>query len=242
MRNIKLVIEYDGTDFIGWQQQLEDRTVQGELMKALQNLSQESPTIYGAGRTDSGVHALGQVANFKTGSSLSENSIKKGLNFYLPRDINVISAEEVGDKFHARFSAKNREYRYCIARRMKPIGRKYSWFCKYDLDLDKIKQASEHLIGGHVFSAFSKYSEEEKHYLSDVKYIEWREENEEITMEICANRFLHNMVRIIVGALVEVGRGKLQPTDIKKILKNGKRENVCFTVPPHGLFLYRINY
>ncbi len=242
MRNIKLVMEYDGTDFIGWQQQLEDRTIQGELIKSLQSLSQESPTIYGAGRTDSGVHALGQVANFKTASSLSDDSIKNGLNFYLPKDIQVISAEEVSDKFHARFSAKSREYRYCISRRMKAIGRKYSWFCKYKLDLEKMKQASEYLIGSHVFSAFSKYNEKEKHYLSDVKYIEWHDENEEITMEISANRFLHNMVRIIVGAMIEVGRGKLQPVDIQKILKSGKRENACYTVPPHGLFLYKINY
>ncbi len=242
MRNIKLVIEYDGTDYIGWQQQLEDRTVQGELIKALQNLSQESPTIYGAGRTDSGVHALAQVANFNTGSSLSEDQIKNGLNYYLPLDIQVISAEEVDDKFHARFSAKSREYRYHIAQRMKAIGRNYSWFCKYKLDLDKIKQASEYLVGQHVFSAFSKYSEEEKHYLSDVKYIEWHDEDYEIVMEICANRFLHNMVRIIVGAMVEVGRGKLQPIDIQKILTSGKRGNVGSTVPPHGLFLCKINY
>jgi len=242
MRNIKLVIEYDGTDFIGWQQQLEGRTIQGELIAALQNLLQESPVIYGAGRTDAGVHALEQVANFKTESALAGSSIKNGLNFYLPRDIHVIAAEDVDHDFHARFSAKSREYRYCIARRMKAIGRQYAWFCKYNLDLGKIKQASEYLVGEHMFSAFSKQNEEEKHYLSDVKQIEWRENGEEIIMQICANRFLHNMVRIIVGTMVQVGRGKLQPTDIRNILKSGKREDAGFTVPPYGLFLCKINY
>jgi tRNA pseudouridine38-40 synthase len=242
MRNIKLIIEYDGSDFLGWQQQIEGRTIQGELVKALFTLSHESPTIYAAGRTDSGVHALGQVANFKLNNLLTVESIKKGLNFYLPRDIQVIAAEEVDDNFHARFSATSREYRYCIVRRVKAIGRNYCWFCKYKLDLEKIKQASEYLLGEHVFSAFSKQSEEETHYLSNVKYIDWRDENEKIIMEICANRFLHNMVRIIVGTMVQVGRGKLQPEDVQKILKNGRREDAGFTVPPNGLFLSKINY
>lgn len=242
MRNIKLTLEYDGANFSGWQWQPRDRTVQGTLQHAIAKLLQETPKIYAAGRTDAGVHALGQVANFKTASALDLNSIRSGLNSYLPSDVVVLEAEEVGTDFHARYSAVKRVYRYVISKRFRAIGRNYSWFCKYDLDLEKIRQASRHLIGEHVFAAFCRESEEEPHYLSSVESLNWSETEDEVILQICANRFLHSMVRIIVGTMVDVGRGRLHPDQVKNILESRDRNRAGFSVPPQGLFLERVYY
>lgn len=242
MRNIKLTLEYDGTDFCGWQWQPKGRTVQGTLQSSLKKLLQESPTVIAAGRTDAGVHALGQVVNFKTKSILDLNSIRLGLNSFLPRDVTILEAEEEDEKFNARFDAVKRMYRYVITKRPRAVGRQYSWYCKFNLDLDKIKNASEFLIGEHVFSAFSRADDEETHYLCNVESVQWQETKDEIILEICANRFLHNMVRIIIGTMVEVGRGRLAPEEIKEILKTRDRNRIGFTVPPQGLFLIKVYY
>lgn len=242
MRNIRLTLEYDGTDFCGWQWQPKGRTVQGTLQSALKELLQETPTLIAAGRTDAGVHALGQVVNFKTDNTLDVNSMRLGLNSYLPPDITILEADEVDEKFHARFDAVKRKYRYVISKRPKAIGRQYSWYCKYNLDLDKIKKGSEFLIGKHVFSAFSRVKEDEPHYLCNVESVHWRETEDQIILEICANRFLHNMVRIIVGTMVDVGRGKLASESIKKILEAEERDRAGFTVSQQGLFLEKIYY
>ncbi len=242
MRNIKLTLEYDGAHFCGWQWQPTGRTIQGALENAIEKLLQEKPKIIAAGRTDAGVHALGQVVNFKTESTLDLNSIRLGLNSYLPNESIVIKTEEVDEKFHARFAAIKRKYRYVISKRPRAIGRQYSWYCKYSLDLDKIKTASGYLIGEHVFAAFSKKIEDESHYLSNVESVDWQDTHDEIIMEICANRFLHNMVRIIVGTMVEVGRGRLKPEVIKNILGTKDRDKAGNNVPPQGLFLEKIYY
>jgi tRNA pseudouridine38-40 synthase len=242
MRNIKLTLEYDGTDFCGWQWQPRGRTAQGTLQNAVKELLQESPTLIAAGRTDAGVHALGQVVNFKTENTLDVKSIQLGLNSYLPHDMVVWEVEEVAEKFHARFDAVKRKYRYVISKRPKAIGRQYSWYCKYDLDLEKVRRASECLIGQHVFFAFSKANKEESHYLCNVESVNWSESEDEIILEICANRFLHNMVRIIVGTMVDVGRGKLAPQAVEKILETQERDRAGFTAPPQGLFMEKIFY
>lgn len=242
MRNIKLVIEYDGTDFCGWQWQPKGRTVQGVLQSSLKELMQESPTIYAAGRTDAGVHALGQVANFKTENSLDLNSIKLGLNSYLPPDVRVLSAEEVIESFHARFDAVKRTYHYVISKGATAIGRQYSWFCKYDLDLARMQKASEFLLGKHSFEAFSKFNQEEEHYLSNVESARWEETKDELRFKICANRFLRNMVRIIIGTLVDVGRGKMLPEDVKEILDSKDRKRAGCVTPAQGLFLVKVEY
>ncbi|MCH8019063.1 tRNA pseudouridine(38-40) synthase TruA [candidate division KSB1 bacterium] len=242
MRNIKLVLEYDGTDFCGWQLQPKDRTVQGVLQSSLKQLLRESPTIYASGRTDAGVHALGQVANFKTENELTLDSIQNGVNSYLPADVRVLSVEEAGEEFHSRYDAVKRTYRYVIAKKMLAVGRQYSWFCKYKLDLSKIRSASEFLIGKHSFEAFAKLNEEEKHYLCNVESVRWQESEEDFSFTISANRFLHHMIRIIVGTMIDVGRGKLLPGDIKDILASGDRKRAGSVVPAHGLFLVRVDY
>ncbi|MFQ5824848.1 MAG: tRNA pseudouridine(38-40) synthase TruA [bacterium] len=242
MRNIKLTLEYDGTNFCGWQWQPKGRTVQDTLQCSLKELLQESPTVIASGRTDAGVHALGQVVNFKTENTLDLNSICLGLNSFLPSDITILQAEEVDEKFHARFDAVKRKYRYVISKRPKAVGRYYSWFCKYDLNLDKIKKASEVLIGEHEFFAFSRANDEELHYLCNLESARWKETEEEIILDICANRFLHNMVRIIVGTMVDVGRGKLAPEEMKNIMETRNRDRAGFTAPPQGLFLVKVYY
>jgi tRNA pseudouridine38-40 synthase len=242
MRNIKLTLEYDGTDFCGLQWQPKGRTIQGSLQSSLKKLLQESPTVIAAGRTDAGVHALGQVVNFKTENNLDLNSIRLGLNSFLPKDITIIEAEEVDEKFHARHDAVKRTYRYVISTRPRAVGRQYCWHCKYGLDLDKIRKATEYLIGAHVFTAFSKTIEGEIHYLCKVESAVWKATDDEIIFEICANRFLHNMVRIIVGTMVDVGRGKLTPVEIKNILESRDRDRAGSTAPPQGLFLVKVYY
>ncbi|MCH7673705.1 tRNA pseudouridine(38-40) synthase TruA [candidate division KSB1 bacterium] len=242
MRNIKLVLEYDGTDFCGWQLQPKDRTVQGVLQSSLKQLLRELPTIYASGRTDAGVHALGQVANFKTENQLTLDSIQNGVNSYLPADVRVLSVEEAGEEFHSRYDAVKRTYRYVIAKKMLAVGRQYSWFCKYKLDLSKIRSASEFLIGKHSFEAFAKLNEEEKHYLCNVESVRWQESEEDFSFTISANRFLHHMIRIIVGTMIDVGRGKLLPGDIKDMLASGERKRAGSVVSAHGLFLVRVDY
>ncbi|MCH8872273.1 tRNA pseudouridine(38-40) synthase TruA [candidate division KSB1 bacterium] len=242
MRNIKLVLEYDGTDFCGWQLQPKDRTVQGVLQSSLKQLLRESPTIYASGRTDAGVHALGQVANFKTENKLTLDSIQNGVNSYLPADVRVLSVEEAGEEFHSRYDAVKRTYRYVIAKKMLAVGRQYSWFCKYKLDLGKIRTASEFLIGKHSFEAFAKLNEEEKHYLCNVESVKWEESEAKLSFTIRANRFLHNMVRIILGTMIDVGRGKLLPGDVQDILASMDRKRAGSVAPAHGLFLVRVDY
>lgn len=242
MRNIKIVVEYDGTDFCGWQVQPNGRTVQGTLDTAVFKLFQQRPTIHGSGRTDAGVHARAQVANFKVESGLPAATICKGLNSYLPADVRVRSVENADASFHARFSAKSREYHYTIARRQQAIGRHYAWFCRYRLDVKKMRRASVYLLGAHAFEAFSKHNAKEKHYLSTVEKLAWSEDDDTLVMEIRANRFLHNMVRIIVGTLVDVGRGRLHPDAIREILDSKDRDGAGTTAPAHGLQLTKVYY
>lgn len=242
MRNIKLTLEYDGTDFNGWQWQPSRRTVQGTLQSAVDNLVQESPKLYAAGRTDAGVHALGQVVNFKTNTILDLASIRQGLNSYLPSDLVVLNTEEVDEGFHARFDAEKRKYRYVISKRPLAIGRQFSWFCKYDLDFSRMQKASNFLLGEHVFSSFCKETEDEEHYLSNVERAVWQEDENQATFEICARRFLRHMVRVIVGTLVDVGRGRLEPGEFKEILESKDRRRAGTTAPAKGLRLERVYY
>ncbi|MFQ5751240.1 MAG: tRNA pseudouridine(38-40) synthase TruA, partial [bacterium] len=231
-----------GSNFCGWQWQPKGRTVQATLQDSITELLHETPKLIAAGRTDAGVHALGQVVNFKTNSKLDLNSFRMGLNSYLPDDVIVVQAEEVDEKFHARFNAIKRKYKYVISKRPRAVARQYAWYCRYQLDLKSMKMASNYLIGQHVFAAFSKQREDEPHYLTNVESVVWQDTQDKIVFEICANRFLHHMVRIIVGTMVEVGRGRLQPIEIKQILVTKDRSRAGNTVPSQGLFLEKIYY
>ncbi len=242
MQNIKLILEFDGTEFAGWQIQPEQRTVQDEIEKALLQLCGESIRITGAGRTDSGVHALGMVANFKTTKRLPMSAYEKGLNTLLPSDIQIHSAECVPDSFDARRSAIKRVYRYCISKTEKAVGRQYAWHPRGAYDLELMKEASNALVGAYDFDAFSKYSKDVDDYSSEVFDVTWHDLDDEIRFEISAIRFFHNMIRIIMGTLMEVGFGKITVEQFKDILISKDRSLTGPTIPPHGLFLLRVEY
>lgn len=242
MRNIKLIIEYDGTNFCGWQWQPRDRTVQGELKKSLKRILQEDVNIIGAGRTDSGVHALEMVANFFTASEMSLEKMKAGLNGTLAKDVRVLSLETAPRRFHARYDAKKREYQYTISKRERAIARNYSWYIKTELNLEKIRKASQYLIGEHNFQSFCQSNTDVNNYICNVELLEWLELKDMIVLKIIANRFLHNMVRIIVGTMVEVGLGKTEIEHVKKILAAKNRDIAGPTVPAKGLSLVKVYY
>jgi tRNA pseudouridine38-40 synthase len=242
MLNVKLTLEYDGGKFYGWQYQPKLRTVQGELERALEIFLREKVHAYVAGRTDTGVHALGQVSNFKTNIEVDPNTIPRSLNGILPHDVVVKHAELVPLEFHARYDALSRQYRYVISRYPVAVGRGYAYFSKFPLDLEAMKNASQHLLGEHNFRAFCSGATEDPHYLSNVEEIAWEDNGDKIYMSIRANRFLRSMVRVIVGSLLQVGRGKMAPDDIAKILAAQNRVAAGVTAPPHGLFLEKVFY
>lgn len=241
MRNIKLTIEYDGTDFSGWQVQLGVRTVQQTVEQGLQDLLGESISLISAARTDAGVHAWGQVANFHTHTALSPETTKNGLNNLLPKDIVIRQAEEVESEFHARFRARWKRYRYRIAKREKAIGRDYFWHTKYKLDVPRMQAASDVLVGTYDFTSFCSADSEAKTHICRVMECRWQE-GEDIGFEIQADRFLQHMVRTIVGTSVEVGRGKLPVAETGKILEAKDRRRAGPTAPAKGLCLMKVGY
>ncbi len=242
MRNIKLTLEYDGTDFCGWQYQPRQRSVQGELETALGRLTQQKVAVTAAGRTDAGVHALGQVANFHTSSELPLVAFARGANALLPYDVRVLDGEEVPESFSARYSACSRAYRYVISNRPRAIGRQYSWHQPAGLDLDAMHKAAQAFVGSHDFESFCQAGAALDHYRCLVHHAEWRDAGDELVFEIRANRFVHNMVRIIVGTCVEVGRGALRPDAMNVILSEQDRRAAGRTAPAHGLFLLQVDY
>lgn len=242
MRNIKLLLEYDGTDFHGWQFQPELRTVQNEIQNALKKIFDKKINVIGSGRTDAGVHAKGQVANFLIEHPMPVSRIKAAINGNLPRDVRIISVEDVNENFHARYDAVKRHYCYRISRRERAIDRFYVWCVKAQLDVDKIRQASNCLLGDHDFKAFCHVQENMKHYSCIIEKIEWEQNNGILNLNIIANRFLHNMVRIIVGTMINVGRGFTPVEQIPQILKSQDRRNAGPTVPAKGLCLEKVYY
>ncbi|MEK7250721.1 MAG: tRNA pseudouridine(38-40) synthase TruA [Bacteroidota bacterium] len=242
MRNIKLVLEYDGTDFVGWQSQTNGRNVQDEITNVLDQVLQEPITLIGAGRTDSGVHARGQVANFKTNSSLGISSILAALNGTLPEDIYIHSAEEVDEKFHARFDAKERVYKYYIALKPTAIGRQYQWFVKYDLNVSVMNQVAQQILGDQDFESFAKAEALVPHHRCTIVKSEWTKTPSMLIYEIRANRFLHGMVRALVGTMVDIGRGYIPASQFQDIVAAKDRRKAGMAVPPSGLFLEEISY
>jgi tRNA pseudouridine38-40 synthase len=245
MRAIKLIIEYDGTAYHGWQIQPGLMTIQGVLMEKIRQITQGEVNLIGAGRTDAGVHALGQVANFHTESTIDLTSLQKGLNSLLPPDIVVRGIEEVEEEFHARFSAKSKVYEYCILNQPYPsaICRNFAWFIPYTLDISSMKRCGEILIGTHDFSSFRAAGDESRHSVRKVLRleIELREGNM-IVVVVEANAFLREMVRSIIGTLIDVGRGKTTLTEFKKIFRAQDRRRAGMTAPAHGLFLKEVTY
>jgi tRNA pseudouridine38-40 synthase len=245
MRNIRLLIEYDGTNYQGWQVQAEGPTVQGMIEEKLARITGETIQLVGSGRTDSGVHAFGQVANFKTRSQLGVDSIQKALNSLLPPDIVIQRAEEVEEGFHARRDSKSKLYEYRILNRSfrSAFRHEYAWHISQKLDLEEMSKATQILIGEHDFSSFRSVGSPTRTATRSVIRAEWKQGREGlIRFEIEANGFLKQMVRALVGTLVEVGRGKIDSQEFQKILESKDRKMAGPTAPAHGLFLKEVKY
>ncbi len=242
-RRYKLVIEYDGTNFSGWQIQENARTVQEELEKALSSLFDEPIRTVGAGRTDAGVHAKGQVVHFDATKHRELYSIFRGLNSLLPDDIAVLAVEPAAEDFHARYSAIRRVYAYRICRRPSALWKRYAWIFQEPLNLHDMQRCAERIRGEHSFRAFCSTQAEVNHYKCYVHRAEWTFERPHVLrFHIEANRFLHNMVRVLVGTMVEVGLGKLSIEQFEQILESGDRTEAGRTAPAQGLVLEQVIY
>jgi tRNA pseudouridine38-40 synthase len=250
MRYIKLTISYDGTDFHGWQAQKNRATVQGEIIRVLRRLTQENITLHAAGRTDAGVHALGQVASFRTQSTLSAQDFQRALNAILPPTIRILQAEETGPQFNARWSAYGKTYRYRIYRGkvVPPHVHRYVLHYPWPLDEQAMREAATHFVGVHDFSSFaaSTGSEEEDRDRAMEREVYSAEllrsaDNEELVFTIRGRSFLRYMVRKIVGTLLDVGRGRLSVADIDRLFALKDRSKSGPTVPSQGLTMVEVN-
>lgn len=242
MQNLKLTVEYDGTDFKGWQIQPDKRTVQEVLEEAITKITGHTTRVIGAGRTDAGVHASGQVCNFLTESSLSFDKMLRSLNGILPKDVVVRNIELVDDNFNARFQAKKRVYRYIVTQRRRAINQRYMWYYPHPLNIMKMKEASECLSGEHDCKSFGCSGSDEKSTLCLIEYARWEEQGDQLHFIIASNRFLRKMVRSLVGTLIEVGKEKCSVEGFRKIIEAKDRRCGGNTVPPCGLFLEVVYY
>lgn len=242
MPTYKLTLEYDGTKFHGWQLQHKLRTVQAEVQKALAVLLRQDIQIQVAGRTDAGVHALGQVASFRCEQEVVAEVARRSLNGILPHDVVVKNVELVSDDFHPRFCAAARQYLYVLTRSPLAVYRHYAFFCKFALDFERMQRACPALLGEHDFRAFCEAGTDDLHFLSRVDYAAWEEQGERYLFRIRANRFLRSMVRIIVGTMIDIGRGRMEPESVAEILTRRERRRAGFTAPAVGLFLEKVFY
>ena len=243
--NIKLTLEYDGTGFAGWQVQPGQRTVQGVLEGAATDLAGVLVSVTGAGRTDAGVHALGQVANVPLELDLEPSTVASALNARLPDDLLIRGATAVPEEFHARFDAVSRRYLYLMGAVASPLWLNRRWHVKVELDRDAMRAAAGALEGEHDFSSFCLTGSEPDHHRCRVSRIslEWAPDfGGMLVFRVEANRFLRGMVRSIVGTLVDVGRGRTSPERFRAILEARDRGEAGATAPPHGLYLEEVTY
>lgn len=242
MKNYRLVVGYDGTDFRGWQRQPDGRTVQGVLEEAVFKVTRKRTVVHGAGRTDAGVHALGQVAGFRGAFKLTDEVLFRALNAVLPADVRVFSLEEAPPGFHARRSARSKLYRYRIvhAPQASPLDRRYVLHWPYPLKLGAMREAARLFVRTADFTAFS--SNRDRSPVRTVTRSELRRSGDEIVYTVEAQGFLRYMVRTIVGTLLEVGRGRIRPADIEEIFGNRDRSLAGPTAPARGLTLVRVDY
>lgn len=243
-KNFKLIIEYDGSDYCGWQRQPKQSSIQETLESVLQRMTRESITLHGSGRTDAGVHALGQTAHFKCRTRLSPEELQKGMNRLLPGDIAVRSCQAVPLDFHARFSSRWKRYRYRICNQpiKQAVGRQYAWQIFRPLDITAMVQGTRHLVGQYDFKSFESSGSPRAQTVRDVMEASWQMKNDHLEFDIRANGFLRYMVRNIVGTLVAVGMGKMEADDIPALLTATDRRLAPATAPPHGLFLVHVEY
>ena len=244
MRNIKLTIEYDGKKFNGWQKQPDKLNIQGEIENAIKEITGEEVELIASGRTDAGVHAIAQVANFKTNSKLDIEKIPYAINSKLKKSIVIKNAEEVEERFHSRYNAKQKTYRYIInnSKQGTAIYRDLECHIPIDLNIKEMKKAAKYFEGEHDFSGFKASGTSSKSSVRTIYKAEVIEEGNKIKIELTGNGFLYNMVRIISGTLVDVGLGKIKAEDIPSIIESKDRSKAGKTLPAHGLYLVEVKY
>lgn len=244
MKNIVCILEYDGSSFHGWQAQKGLRTVEGEFVKALKRSLQVEPKVLAAGRTDVGVHALGQVVNFSIDTPIPADKIFHQINTKLPEDLKVRKSYEASPNFHARFSATSKEYLYKVycSNHMHPVFRNYAEHITYSLDRSRIKKAASYFVGRHDFSAFFKDTEQGVNPVRTIDRFDIHESGDFLEFHIKGHSFLRNQVRAMVGTLLSVGRGAKEPEEVGTLLLEKDRKNAGKTVSGKGLYLVKINY
>ena len=245
MIRYKIIIEYDGTNYVGWQKQDNGPSIQEAIESAIFKQSGEKIELFGAGRTDAGVHALSQVAHFDIEKNFSEDSIRDGLNKHLrPQPIAILHAEKVNQTFHARFSAKQRHYSYTIVNRRSPltIEKNFAWIVHKKLDTVLMRNASKLFLGNHDFNAFRSINCQSKSSVKTIDFFDVTLENNKIIFRVKARSFLHSQVRIMVGTLVYVGEKKFGIEDVKQIIRDSDRNKAGPTAPSQGLCLVEVTY
>ena len=244
MRNIKLVIEYDGKSFNGWQKQPNKLNIQGEIEKAIEEITGEKIDLIASGRTDAGVHSLGQVANFKTNSTIDVEKIPYARNSKLKKSIVIKSAEEVPERFHSRYSVHSKTYRYTInnSKFGTALYRDMEYHFPIELDEKKMQKAAKFFEGEHDFKAFKASGTSSKSSVRTIYKATVERKDDRVIIELTGNGFLYNMVRIIAGTLIDVGIGKIKPEEVKEIIEKKERKNAGKTLPARGLCLLKVDY
>ena len=244
MRRIRTIIAYDGTDYVGWQTQPNGLAVQEVIEGAIREVTGEQTSLQGSGRTDSGVHARAQVAHFDTDARMAADKFAIALNTHLPADIRVLYSEEADPEFHARFSAKEKQYRYFvqIGPHADVFARKYALHAYMPLDLDLMNEAAALVVGTHDFSAFMSTGREVETAVRTVSLSRWERQGKFLVYTVQGNGFLYNMVRILVGTMVGMGSGRIPADSMEKALSTLSRRDAGPTAPPHGLILWRVKY
>ena len=244
MRKIHLIVEYDGTNYAGWQRQSNAMTVQEKLENAVKKLTGETLCVHGASRTDAGVHALGQSAHFETESRIPADKFSFALNTMLPEDIRVVLSEEVDEEFHSRFSTKGKRYRYLFydAPHAGALNRNTHAHIIYPLDVEKMNREAQDLVGTHDFGAFAASGSVVKDTVRTIYKAEVTRNGKEVCLIVEGSGFLYNMVRIIAGTLIYIGTGKLEPGAFRRAIETGNRLDLGITAPAHGLTLMKVFY